>query len=50
MRVAQRAAADMEAWLRSRPETVGVRNVDNDPTFQKIDVDLIVTDSTEVSA
>jgi hypothetical protein len=46
VKVAQRAAADIEAWLRSRPDTVGVRNVENDPSFQKMDVDLIVTDST----
>jgi len=43
MRVAQLAAADIEAWLRSLRQTLNVQNVENDPDFQKMDVDLLWT-------
>ena len=39
--VAVQAAADVEAWLRLLPNTVGVQNVENDPAFQQRDIDLI---------
>lgn len=43
MRVAKQAAADITSWLRSRPETISVRNVEHEPTFQRRDIDLIWT-------
>ncbi len=43
MQVAQRAAADIDAWLRSLPQTLNVQNVENDPHFQQMDVDLLWT-------
>lgn len=43
LQVAKRAAGDIETWLRGRPDTIGVRNVEDDPAFQRIDVDLIWT-------
>ena len=39
--VATQAATDIEAWLRQHPETVNVRNVELDPAYQRIDVDLL---------
>jgi len=41
-RVAQLAATDIEAWVRSRSETVSVRNLENDLFFQNINVYLIL--------
>ncbi len=41
--VAQQAATDIEAWLRSKPETTCIQNVENELAFQQIDVDLIWT-------
>lgn len=43
MKVAERAASEIESWLRDRRNTVSVTNVEKDPKFQKIDVDLIWT-------
>lgn len=43
LQVAKRASADIEIWLRGRPDTMSVRNVEDDPAFQSIDVDLIWT-------
>ncbi len=40
-RIARRAARDIHAWLSADPRTVRVRNVEDDPAFQRIDVDLI---------
>lgn len=39
--VAQLAATDIEAWLRSQPETISVVNVEDDQDYQRRDVDLI---------
>ncbi|BAY29766.1 hypothetical protein NIES2107_16100 [Nostoc carneum NIES-2107] len=44
--VAKLAASDIEAWLRSRPETIDVVNVEDDPNYQRRDVDLIWTTQT----
>ena len=41
MNVAKQATNDIEHWLRLQPETVNIQNVESDPAFQKIDVDLI---------
>lgn len=41
--VAQQATTDIEAWLRRNSETVSVRNVELEPAYQQIDVDLIWT-------
>lgn len=41
--VAKLAAADIEAWLYSKPETISVVNVENDPDYQRRDIDLIWT-------
>jgi hypothetical protein len=35
------ATADITNWLKNRPETIEVVNVENDPSFQKRDIDLI---------
>jgi len=40
-KVAEQATKEIETWLRGRPETVSVVNVENDPAFQAIDVDLV---------
>jgi hypothetical protein len=40
-RIARRAARDLSAWLSADPRTVRVRNVEDDPAFRRIDVDLI---------
>jgi len=39
--VANQAATDIEAWLKANPETVDVKNVELDPAYQRIDVDLL---------
>lgn len=41
------AATDIEAWLRSKPETIDVENVESDPAYQQMDVDLIWTTQTD---
>jgi hypothetical protein len=41
--VAKLAAADIEAWLCSKPETISVVNVEDDPNYQCRDIDLIWT-------
>ncbi|MBN3947064.1 MAG: hypothetical protein HWQ38_11480 [Nostoc sp. NMS7] len=41
LEVANLAAADVEAWLRSKPETISVFNVEDDPDYQRRDIDLI---------
>nr|WP_322710867.1 hypothetical protein [Nostoc sp. ChiSLP03a]MDZ8212010.1 hypothetical protein [Nostoc sp. ChiSLP03a] len=41
--VAKLAATDIEAWLRSQPETISVVNVEDDPNFQYRDIDFIWT-------
>lgn len=43
MRVAQQASADIEAWLRRLPQTQSIENVENNPLYQAIDVDLLWT-------
>lgn len=39
--ISKLAATNIEAWLWSKPETVNVRNIELEPAFQQIDVDLI---------
>lgn len=46
LQVAQIAASDIEAWLKENPETLEVKNVEANPEFQQIDVDLIWTTKT----
>jgi hypothetical protein len=41
MDVAKAAAADIERWLRGLPQTRSVANVEDDPAYQAMDVDLI---------
>jgi hypothetical protein len=41
--VARQAAADIEAWLWGLEQTLGVENVEDDPTYREQDVDLIWT-------
>lgn len=46
MRVARRATADITAWLRARPDTVALTNVEADPAYQRADVDLLWSTAT----
>ena len=46
LQVAKQASAEIEAWLWGKLDTVNVRNVENNPAFQRIDVDLIWTTQT----
>src|SRR5512139_2731309 len=39
--VAKQAASDVEAWLRNKPETIDVINVEDDPYYREKDIDLI---------
>ncbi|MCT7978534.1 nuclease-related domain-containing protein [Laspinema olomoucense] len=41
--VASRATADITHWLQNLPRTISVQNVEDDPHYQAIDVDLLVT-------
>ncbi len=41
IKVSDQAIEEIVAWLKEFNETDGVRNVEADPKFQKIDVDLI---------
>ncbi|GAB4278056.1 MAG: hypothetical protein Fur0025_04380 [Oscillatoriaceae cyanobacterium] len=41
--VARQATADITQWLQSLPETIQLQNVENDPNYQQIDVDLLLT-------
>jgi len=41
--IARRASREIEAWLRRQPYTRGVRNVEDDPQYQAMDVDLLHT-------
>lgn len=43
VQVANQAATDIEAWLWSKSETISVVNVEDDPDYQRRDVDLIWT-------
>jgi hypothetical protein len=38
---AKKAASDIERWLRAKTQTSEVINVEDDPDYRKIDVDLI---------
>lgn len=40
-KVSQQAVEEIVVWLQEFDETVAVKNVEADPQFQKIDVDLI---------
>jgi hypothetical protein len=45
VKVANQAAADIETWLRSLPQTRSVANVEDNPQYREQDVDLIwITD------
>ena len=39
--VARQAAAVITAWLLSQPATLAVQNVEADPNYQRVDVDLL---------
>ncbi|MGL5196688.1 MAG: nuclease-related domain-containing protein [Chroococcales cyanobacterium] len=41
--VASRATADITQWLQNFPRTISIQNVENDPHYQALDVDLLVT-------
>lgn len=41
LKVSKRARDDLVTWLHTLPQTLEVRNVEDDPEFQKRDVDLI---------
>ncbi len=41
--VGKQATADITSWLQSLSETVKIENVEDDPDFQQLDVDLIWT-------
>ena len=41
--VARQAARDIETWLGNLPRTISVVNVEDDPEYQKVDVDLLLT-------
>ncbi|MEO0840861.1 MAG: hypothetical protein AAF063_18390 [Cyanobacteria bacterium J06643_5] len=45
--VASHAADDITYWLNLQPETFSIKNVENDPEFQRRDIDLIWTIQTE---
>ncbi|GAB4579359.1 MAG: hypothetical protein Fur0022_20970 [Anaerolineales bacterium] len=38
---AQHAARTLETWLWTRPETLDIHNVEDDPAYQKADVDFL---------
>jgi len=38
---ARHAARELKAWLWTRPETLDVHNVEDDPAYRKMDVDLL---------
>lgn len=42
-KVAAQATKDIEAWLLSLTTTIDVVNVENNPEYQKADVDLLLT-------
>ncbi len=46
VRAAERASTEIEAWLREWHGTVNLENVEGDPDYQKIDVDLLRTTIT----
>lgn len=39
--IAEQAAKDIEAWLRSKKISIEVLNVENDETYQAADIDLL---------
>ncbi|MEM7020311.1 MAG: hypothetical protein AAF512_23595, partial [Pseudomonadota bacterium] len=43
LQVARRAAQDIEFWLNQLPQTIAVRNVEENPVYQAEDVDLLWT-------
>jgi hypothetical protein len=42
-KVADRATADITQWLQKSSRVISIQNVENDPKYQNIDVDLLVT-------
>jgi hypothetical protein len=48
LRVARRATEAIVPWLRALPQTVEVRNVEDDPAFRALDVDLLWTTTRRV--
>ncbi len=47
--VADRATADIVQWLQNSPRTISVQNVEDDPHYRHIDVDLLVTTDRGIS-
>jgi len=43
MQVAKQATRDIECWLRHLPQTQKIENVENNPIYQEIDIDLLWT-------
>ena len=43
LRIARQATAAIEPWLRARQQTIAVRNVEDDPAYRALDVDLLWT-------
>ena len=43
MQVAAQATANIITWLKGRPETISVENIEHEPEFQIRDIDLIWT-------
>lgn len=41
MRIAEQVAANITIWLRGKPETISVWNVEHEPPFQRRDIGLI---------
>lgn len=46
LQVAKQATRDIERWLLSLSETVRIKNVEDDPEYQKVDIDLIWTNKS----
>lgn len=43
VKVASIAAAEITTWLLNKPETIDIVNVENEPDYQRRDIDLIWT-------
>ena len=48
LRVARQATGAIVPWLRALPQTVDVRNVEDDPAYRALDVDLLWTTTRRV--
>jgi len=47
VQIASQATENITNWLNLQPETVSIKNVEDDPEFQRRDIDLIWTTQTE---